>query len=90
MVSKTFRVAPHKVVGLYTRPLSLAELRKARESYLGNTTGDYARIDHVRKELNYAKRIFSMRPTWKRISVTNKPIEEIASEIIRLFAKEEN
>ena len=86
--TELLEVEPARVIALYTQALSLAELRKARESYLGNSTGEYARIDHVRKEVNYANRLFSQHPKWKRISVTNKPIEEIASEIIMSIGKE--
>ena len=32
-----------------------------------------------------SKQLFAPHPAWKRISVTNKPIEEIASEIIRII-----
>ena len=86
--SELLEVNPKKVIALYTKPITLAELRKARQMHLGNATGDYARLDHVRKELNYANRLYAQHPHWTRLSVTNKPIEEIASEIIRHFAKE--
>ena len=44
-------------------------------------TEEYASVDYVRKELNHAQRIFN-RFEWPVIQVTNKPIEEIASEIL--------
>ena len=84
-----FEVDPQKVIALSTRPMSLSELRRARESYLKYKTGEYATLEHVKKELEYAKRIYAKNPRWKQINVTNKPIEEIASEIIKHFAKED-
>lgn len=81
-----FDLNPRKVIALDTKPLTLSELRKARQTYLENATGDYAQLDHVRKELNYSRQLYAQHPSWKRISVTNKPIEEISSEIIKHFA----
>jgi regulator of PEP synthase PpsR (kinase-PPPase family) len=69
------------VFGLTTQAHDLSGLRKARQEYLGGNTRDYASVDFVRKELYYAQRIFD-RYEWPVITVTNKPIEEIASEIL--------
>ena len=69
---------------LDTNALALAELRRARQSYLGGAVGDYDDIEFVRMELMYARNIFSKNPGWAIINVTNKPIEEIASEILTL------
>jgi len=82
-----FKVPPEKVFGLLTNPIRLATLRKARHEYLGDSTGDYVNPDYVKREINYSKRIFSNNPKWQIISVTNKPIEEIATEIIALIQK---
>jgi regulator of PEP synthase PpsR (kinase-PPPase family) len=46
--------------------------------------GDYDDIEFVRMELMYARKIYSEQPGWAIINVTNKPIEEIASEILTL------
>jgi len=42
----------------------------------------------VRKEINYANRIFNSHPGWQKINVTSKSIEEIAAEIITLLPEE--
>ena len=39
-------------------------------------------VDYVKNELIYARRIYNRNPDWTIINVTNKPIEEIASEIL--------
>ena len=57
-------------------------MRKNRDKHLGGFTGHYADRIHVKEELNYARRIFRTHPKWKVIIVTNKPIEEISSEIL--------
>jgi len=69
---------------LDTNARALAELRRARQSYLGGAVGDYDDIEYVRMELMYARNIFSKNPGWAIINVTNKPIEEIATEILTL------
>jgi hypothetical protein len=67
---------------LTTNANRLTELRKVRDQYLGGLTGNYSNLIHVRKEINYALKIFSLHPEWHMIDVTNKPIEEISSEIL--------
>jgi len=77
------------VFGLTTQPYELSLLRLARQEYLGGASDDYAAVESVRKELNYARRIFN-RFEWPVIQVTNKPIEEIASEILSVKRRIDN
>lgn len=77
------RLPQGKVFGLMTEAQDLSLLRTAREQYLGGFTGEYASIQNVKKELNYSYNIFC-RYEWPVIHVTNKPIEEIASEILAI------
>lgn len=74
------------VFGLSTQAHDLSGLRKARQEYLGGNTGSYSSVEFVRRELDYAQKIFN-RQGWPVITVTNKPIEEIASEILALKRK---
>jgi regulator of PEP synthase PpsR (kinase-PPPase family) len=80
-------LAPSKIFCLDTNARALAELRRTRQSYLGGAAGDYDDIESVRVELMYARRIFSKNSKWAVINVTNKPIEEIASEILAIKGK---
>ena len=50
---------------------------------VGGNTGDYSSLENVKRELNYAQNIF-LKYSWPVISVTNKPIEEISSEILAI------
>ncbi len=75
-------VEPKKVFCMTTDTYSLVNLRKVRHEHLGGATGKYASIDYVRREIAYANRIFKRQKAWYNIEVTNKPIEEIASEIL--------
>lgn len=71
------------VFGLTTHAGDLSTLRTVRQEYLGGNTGEYSSIEHVKRELNYAQNIFA-KYQWPVITVTNKPIEEIASEILAI------
>ncbi|MEE9615989.1 MAG: pyruvate, water dikinase regulatory protein [Anaerolineae bacterium] len=82
--SALFDLSPSRVFGLTINPVRLAELRRVREEYLGGATGEYAKPDFVRREVEYALGIFRSRPEWPVVDVTDKPIEEIASEILAL------
>ncbi len=72
---------------LDTNARALTELRRARQNYLGGAVGDYDDIEYVRMELMNARKIYSNQPGWAIVNVTNKPIEEIASEILTLKGK---
>jgi regulator of PEP synthase PpsR (kinase-PPPase family) len=77
-----FKLPEHRVFGLTTTAQRLATLRHVRHQYLGGSVGDYADPDFVRRELSYAHHLFERRPDWPVIDVTDKPIEEIAAEIL--------
>jgi regulator of PEP synthase PpsR (kinase-PPPase family) len=76
---------PGRIFGLTTYPTVLAQLRRSRHEHLGGTTGDYANMDYVTRELRFANAIFQRHPRWTVINVTHKPIEEIASEILAVY-----
>lgn len=70
-----------RVFGLTTDPEDLATLRTVRQQYLGGNADGYSSIDQVKRELKFAETLFASHQ-WPVIRVTNKPIEEIASEIL--------
>jgi [pyruvate, water dikinase]-phosphate phosphotransferase / [pyruvate, water dikinase] kinase len=74
---------PGKVYGLTTHPNDLTTLRAVRQEHLGGNAGEYATLDYVKRELNYSQAIFN-KYQWPVITVTNKPIEEIASEVLAI------
>jgi regulator of PEP synthase PpsR (kinase-PPPase family) len=76
-----------KIFCLTTNPSRLANLRMIRDKHLGGGTGNYSDWKYVQKELNYASRQFRLHPKWTIINVTNKPIEEISSEILSKLRK---
>jgi hypothetical protein len=86
--STLFDLAPERVFGLTVDPVRLAEMRRVRQEHLGGATGDYADLDFVRREVQYALGIFRGQRGWSVIDVTDKPIEEITSEIMALVSRQ--
>jgi len=84
---KIYDLPANRVFGLTTEARNLSVLRRVRHDHLGGATGDYANINYVQRELNYMESILKKRPDWPVIKVTNKPIEEIASEILTILTK---
>lgn len=84
---EVLQIPSEKIYCLTTYPSRLTLLRRAREDRLKVSTGNYADPVYVRKEINYANRIFNSHPDWQKINVTSKSIEEIAAEIITLLPK---
>lgn len=73
------------IVGLTKDPQQLVELRRTRLRELHETDEtDYIDIDHVRLEVQEARRLFN-RHGWPMIDVSRRAIEETSAEIISLF-----
>ena len=83
-----FEVPPERVFCLTTFPEHLADLRIIRATHLGGSTGEYATLSYIKRELEFARRTYAKEPKWSMVDVTNKPVEEISSEILdKLRAK---
>lgn len=77
-----------KLVGLTISPEKLVDLRQTRLARLGRPRlEDYANLDFIRQELNYAHRIFNQLGQCPVIDVTSKAIEEVASEVLTVLGK---
>jgi [pyruvate, water dikinase]-phosphate phosphotransferase / [pyruvate, water dikinase] kinase len=73
-----------KVVGLIISVDRLVELRSARLRTLRqNPRGSYADYLEVEEELDSCRRLYRRHPGWQVVDVTNKSVEESASEILR-------
>lgn len=82
-----FKIPPNKIIGLTIKPEVLLEIRKARLTSLGlPINSEYANHDSVCEELEYAQSIMD-KVNCLRIDVTNKAIEETASDILILLGK---
>jgi regulator of PEP synthase PpsR (kinase-PPPase family) len=78
------RVDRSQIVALTVNPERLVLPRKARANRMGRGLSlSYASKEQVQQELDWAELILR-RQRWATVNVTNKSIEECASEIIDL------
>ncbi|CAN8269807.1 unnamed protein product [Cochlearia groenlandica] len=83
-----FEVEARKVFALKIELIVLQAIRRTRAKTLGvdrEAENNYSGFDLVRKELDFASRIYAKNPGWAVIDVTNKAIEETAAVILRLY-----
>jgi len=81
-----FQIDQRKIFGLTIDPDTLKQIRQNRLSKLGtSSTGDYADSKKVAEEIEWANKIFDENRRWPVFNVTNKALEESASEIIKLL-----
>ncbi|MHB1125778.1 MAG: pyruvate, water dikinase regulatory protein [Bacillota bacterium] len=84
-----FKTARRRIVGLTISPQLLFEIRQARLKSLGLGAGaDYARMDRIMKELEFAEEIMK-RLNCPIIDVTNRAVEETASRVLEIYFKGE-
>jgi regulator of PEP synthase PpsR (kinase-PPPase family) len=82
-----FKIDQKKIVGLTIDLEKLARIRKNRLEKLGqDLSSDYASSQYISDEIEYANSIFSRNKRWPIFDVTEKALEETASEITRLIA----
>jgi regulator of PEP synthase PpsR (kinase-PPPase family) len=79
-----FKLNSEKIVGLTISPLRLMEIRRIRIQRLGESAeSKYADYSQILNELKYSHQLFASN-AWTVIDVTEKSVEETASEIIEL------
>jgi len=85
-------VDQRKIIGLTIRPDALLEIRKNRLNRLGASghVGDYASEDKVLMELEWATGIFRENKRWPVFDVTDKALEEVAADILKLLNMRKN
>lgn len=82
-----FKIDQRKVVGLIIDQESLARIRRNRLEKFGQDPGsEYASQQHVHSEIEYALGIFKKNRKWPVFNVTERALEETASEITRIVA----
>jgi regulator of PEP synthase PpsR (kinase-PPPase family) len=80
-----FKVDQRKIVGLIIDIESLQRIRKNRlEKFGQDPGGEYASMAHIAKEIDYAHDIFKQNKRWPVFNVTERALEETATEIIRI------
>ncbi len=84
------QVDPNKIICLTIQAEVLHTIRKARLDRLGKDPRDhsnenYASMEHVVADIEYATNIFRQNRKWPIFDVSGKALEETASEVIRII-----
>ncbi len=80
-----FQADQRKVVGLMIEMESLQRIRKSRlEKFNQDPGGEYASLSHIQQEIEYAHAIFKQNKRWPVFNVTERALEETATEITRI------
>jgi [pyruvate, water dikinase]-phosphate phosphotransferase / [pyruvate, water dikinase] kinase len=79
-----FQIDQNKIVALIIDPKRLVEIRTSRLINMHQSSrGSYADYQQVEDELACCKQLYRRHPEWMVINVTNKSVEEAASDIMR-------
>ncbi|MCB0356238.1 MAG: kinase/pyrophosphorylase [Bdellovibrionales bacterium] len=82
-----FKIDQKKIVGLIIDNDSLHRIRRKRlEKFGQDPGGEYASMNHISQELDYALNLFKQNRRWPVFNVTDRALEETASEIIKIVA----
>ncbi|KAL2653726.1 hypothetical protein R1flu_021854 [Riccia fluitans] len=88
-----FQIDQKKIFGLTINANFLKSIRLARHRQLGvaeESRRSYSDMEHIRKELEYSRKLFAQNPRWPVVEVTGKAIEETAAVILRLYHESHN
>ena len=81
-----FEVDPRRVMALTIAPEALKSIRQSRMQALRmGSRVNYGDMDYILAELEYANDLFRANPEWPIIDVTNKAVEETASNILSVY-----
>lgn len=87
MPQELFKADQRRVVGLTIDLESLRRIRKSRlEKFGQDPGGEYASMAHIAQEIEYAEKLFKENRRWPVFNVTERALEETASEIVRVIA----
>ncbi len=80
-----FKVDQRKIVGLIIDGDSLSRIRRNRlEKFGTDPGGEYASLSYIEKEIQYAQELFRKNRRWPVFNVTERALEETATEITRV------
>lgn len=82
-----FEVDQRKIVGLTINEDKLRLIRRKRlENFGQDPGGEYANLDQIQKEIDYASEIFKKNRRWPIVNVTDRALEETAAEVARIVS----
>lgn len=82
-----FKINQKKVVGLIIELEALRRIRKKRlEKFGQDPEGSYASLKNISDEISFAEEVFATNRRWPVINVTDRALEETASEIAKVVS----
>jgi regulator of PEP synthase PpsR (kinase-PPPase family) len=82
-----FKIDQRKIVGLIIDIDSLQRIRKNRlEKFNQDPGGEYSSLSYIVREIEYAHELFKMNRKWPVFNVTDRALEETATEIMRIVS----
>ena len=82
-----FEIDQRRIVGLIIDIESLQRIRKNRLEKFGQDTGaEYASMQNILKEIEFAEALFKQNKRWPVFNVTERALEETASEIVKIVS----
>lgn len=83
-----FKVDQRKIVGLTIDREKLSKIRRNRlEKFQQDPGGEYASLQHIHAEIEYAREVFKKNKRWPVYDVTERALEETAAEIIKMVSR---
>lgn len=83
-----FDISQDKIYALKIGVEALTKIRKARLRHLGLPEGsEYATRESIIEETKWVQTLYAEHPQWPVFEVTNRAIEETASEILKIHAQ---
>lgn len=82
-----FAADQRKIIALTIDPDKLSLIRQNRLSKLGDGNSDYANLNHVMDEIQFADELYKKNKKWPVFDVTSRALEETATEIIKIISK---
>jgi hypothetical protein len=84
---EVFKIDQRRIVGLIIDIESLRRIRKNRlEKFGQDPGGEYASLSLISKEIDYAVSVFKQNKRWPVFNVTDRALEETASEIVKVIS----
>lgn len=84
---EVFKIDQRRIVGLIIDIESLRRIRKNRlEKFGQDPGGEYASLSLISKEIDYAVEVFKQNKRWPVFNVTDRALEETASEIVKVIS----
>ncbi len=86
-----YAIDQKRIVGLIIDPDALYKIRTKRiQKFKKTPSNDYADLRYIQKEMDYALSIFSRNRKWPVFNVTDRALEETASEILSVISERLN